>query len=66
MTDAVVVVCRVDEDDIIGDEMVVKKSSPGDQVEVITMVEVVEVVVVVVVVVVVFVVDVIPDDLWCL
>ena len=66
MTDAVVVVCRVDEDDIIGDDMVVKKSSPGDRVEVITMVEVVEVVVVVVVVVVVFVVDVIPDDLWCL
>ena len=64
VTDAVVVVCRVDEDDIIGDDMVVKKSSPGDQVEVITMVEVVEVVVVVVVVV--FVVDVIPDDLWCL
>ena len=66
MTDAVVVVCRVDEDDIIGDDMVVKKSSPGDQVEVITMVEDVEVVVGVVVVVVVVVVDVIPDDLWCL
>ena len=66
MTDAVVVVCRVVEDDIIGDEMVVKKSSPGDQVEVITMVEDVEVVVGVVVVVVVVVVDVIPDDLWCL
>ena len=68
VTDAVVVVCRVvgRDVDIIGDEMVVKKSSPGDQVEVITMVEVVEVVVGVVVVVVVVVVDVIPDDLWCL